>query len=131
MNVTLKVTTSICVIEIHKNYINSCLYLNSYLATESYSPKDILMQYYGNSTKPGANVPFNFGLLTVDKRNIVESIDKEINEWLGLMPEHQVANWVVSVLKYNASKKILNANKIKYDKGTDITNKSYFIQLAT
>jgi len=89
------------------------------------------MQYYGNSTKPGANVPFNFGLLTVDKRNIVESIDKEINEWLGLMPEHQVANWVVSVLKYNASKKILNANKIKYDKGTDITNKSYFIQLAT
>lgn len=102
--------------------------LNSYLATESYSSKEVLMQYYGNPTKPGANVPFNFGLLDVDKRTIVESIDKNINEWLKMMPENQVANWVVSILKYNASKKILNVNrikynnynkyKIKYDKGT-------------
>lgn len=100
-------------------YIN----LNSYLATESYSPKETLMQYYGNSSKPGANVPFNFGLLVVDKRTIVESIDKEINEWLEVMPENQVANWVVSILKYNASKKIFYENRIKYNNYNKIQNK--------
>jgi len=61
------------------------------------------MQYYGNSTKLGAHVPFNFGLLSVDRRNIVESIENRIKEWLDNMPKDQVANWVVSVLKYITS----------------------------
>jgi len=89
------------------------------------------MQYYGNSTKPGANVPFNFGLLVVNKTIIVESIDTNINAWLKNMPENQVANWVVSVFKYNTSKKILN---VMYKIECDIsiyTNKSYFTQLST
>jgi len=58
------------------------------------------MQYYGNSTKPGAHLPFNFALIAVDKRNIIESIDTNIKNWLDNMPENQVANWVVSILKY-------------------------------
>lgn len=58
------------------------------------------MQYYGTSVKPGAHVPFNFGLLSADKRNIAESIDNSIRNWLDNLPENQVANWVVSVLKY-------------------------------
>ncbi|XP_027848442.1 maltase 2-like isoform X2 [Aphis gossypii] len=69
--------------------------ISSFLATESYSPIDVLMQYYGNSTRAGAHVPFNFGLLSVDKRNIVESIEKHVKTWLDNMPEHQVANWVI------------------------------------
>ncbi|XP_060863883.1 maltase A3-like [Metopolophium dirhodum] len=68
----------------------SCL-----IATESYSPIKVLMQYYGNSTKLGAHLPFNFALLAVDKRNIIESIDENIKNWLDNMPENQVANWVV------------------------------------
>jgi len=81
------------------------------------------MQYYGNSTKPGAHLPFNFGLLSVDKRNIIKSIDTNVKNWLDNMPENQVANWVVSVLKYNTFKKIFNVMfKIKYDIGPD-TNK--------
>lgn len=65
------------------------------------------MEYYGNSTRSGANVPFNFGLLSVDKRNIVESIDTKVKNWLDNMPANQVANWVVSILKqYNTFKKI-------------------------
>jgi len=57
------------------------------------------MQYYGTPEKPGANVPFNFGLLIVDKDNIIESIDTKIKNWLDNMPENQAANWVVSILK--------------------------------
>lgn len=69
--------------------------ISSYIATESYSPINVLMEYYGNSTRSGANVPFNFGLLSVDKRNIVESIDTKVKNWLDNMPANQVANWVV------------------------------------
>jgi len=58
------------------------------------------MQYYGTSTKPGAHIPFNFGLLIVDKRNIVESIDEKIKIWLNNMPKNQVVNWVVSDFTY-------------------------------
>jgi len=57
------------------------------------------MQYYGNSTKLGAHLPFNFKLLAADRRNIIESIDTSVKDWLGNMPENQVANWVVSILK--------------------------------
>lgn len=65
--------------------------------TTAYSPIDILKQYYGNSTKLGAQVPFNFGLVNVDKNKIVSDIDSKINNWLNNMPENSVANWVVSV----------------------------------
>uniref|UniRef100_A0A2S2P5R0 Maltase A3 n=1 Tax=Schizaphis graminum TaxID=13262 RepID=A0A2S2P5R0_SCHGA len=53
------------------------------------------MEYYGDSTSLGAHVPFNFGLLTVDRRNIVESIENKIKIWLDNMPKNQVANWVI------------------------------------
>ncbi|CAI6366757.1 unnamed protein product [Macrosiphum euphorbiae] len=54
------------------------------------------MQYYGNSTKPGANVPFNLGLVrNVDKRNIIASIDTIVKNWLDNMPENQAANWAM------------------------------------
>ncbi|XP_025204893.1 maltase A3-like, partial [Melanaphis sacchari] len=69
--------------------------ISSFIATESYSPINVLKQYYGNATKPGAQVPFNFGLIVLDKNNIIESIEKVIGNWLDNMPENQVANWVV------------------------------------
>jgi len=78
------------------NYTRSNnLPISSFIATESYSPIKVLMQYYGNSTKLGAHVPFNFGLLGVDRRNIVASIEGEIKNWLDNMPKNQVANWVI------------------------------------
>jgi len=81
------------------------------------------MQYYGTSTKPGAQLPFNFGLLSVDKHNIIESIDTKIKNWLDNLPENQVANWVVSILKYKTFKNILNVMfKIKYNISTDTNN---------
>ncbi|KAE9521750.1 hypothetical protein AGLY_017850 [Aphis glycines] len=66
-----------------------------FLATESYSSIDVLKQYYGNSTKPGAHIPFNFGLIAVNRDNIIESIEFRIKTWLDNLPENQVANWVM------------------------------------
>ncbi|XP_060865355.1 maltase A3-like [Metopolophium dirhodum] len=75
---------------------NKNIPFSSYIGTEAYAPIDVLMQYYGNSTKPGANVPFNLRLIrNVDKSNIIESIDKIVKDWLDNMPENQVANWAM------------------------------------
>lgn len=71
------------------------------MTTESYSPFKILMQYYGNSSSPGAHIPFNFGLLTSSKKKMVESIDESISIWLNGMPENTVPNWVVCDAQYN------------------------------
>lgn len=57
------------------------------------------MKYYGNATKLGAQIPFNFGLVHSDKNNMVAWIDTYIGTWLNNMPENNVANWVVSVLE--------------------------------
>lgn len=65
------------------------------MSTESYTDFKILMQYYGNSTHSGAQIPFNFGLLAAKRSNMVESIDKYIDNWLSIMPNNEVANWVV------------------------------------
>jgi hypothetical protein len=73
--------------------------LDSLLASESYSRQDILMQYYGNSSNPGVQIPFNLALVRLPKNdNIVESIDNIIKNWLIDLPENMVANWVVRVL---------------------------------
>lgn len=56
------------------------------------------MEYYGNSSKPGAQIPFNLpGLVqNIDRNNIVSSIDNNINDLLSSMPKNNVPNWVVS-----------------------------------
>jgi len=69
------------------------------MTTESYSSIETLMKYYGNSTKPGAQIPFNFGLFGVVRDNMVESMDKYIKSWLDNLPENAVSNWVVRILK--------------------------------
>jgi len=74
--------------------------LGSLMATESYSDVNILMQYYGNFTNPGAQIPFNLVLVRFPKDDhIVESIDTIIKNWLANLPENAVANWVVCIFK--------------------------------
>lgn len=76
--------------------------LGSLMATESYSDVNILMQYYGNFTNPGAQIPFNLVLVRFPKDDhIVESIDNVIKNWLADLPENAVANWVVCIFKLN------------------------------
>ncbi|XP_029346943.1 maltase 2-like isoform X2 [Acyrthosiphon pisum] len=70
--------------------------ISSLMATEVYSDYNILMEFYGNSTNPGAQVPFNLALVKCEKGDdLVESIDTNIKYWLADLPENAVANWVI------------------------------------
>lgn len=70
--------------------------LDRLLTSESYSNPSILMEYYGNSSVPGVQVPFNLALVRFPKDDhIVESIDTIIHDWMINLPENAVANWVV------------------------------------
>lgn len=70
------------------------------LMAETYSPLSVVMQYYGNGTAEGAQIPFNF-LLISSLTNNSNAIDyaNVINTWLDQMPKGRTANWVVS--EYN------------------------------
>ncbi|VVC33505.1 Glycoside hydrolase superfamily,Glycosyl hydrolase, family 13, catalytic domain [Cinara cedri] len=65
------------------------------MATESYSSIRVLMQYYGNETSPGVQIPFNFQFLTMDRTNLVEQTDQSIKHWVENLPENMVPNWVM------------------------------------
>lgn len=75
------------------------LFLLRFITTESYSDIHILMKYYGNGTRLGAQIPFNFGFVLIDKHHVVSWIDTQIHTWLTNIPENNVANWVVSILE--------------------------------
>lgn len=69
------------------------------MTTESYSQIDMLVKYFGNSTSPGAQIPFYFGLVQYNNNHyITEFLDKRISKWLNHLPENMVANWVVSLV---------------------------------
>uniref|UniRef100_A0A1I8NRV1 alpha-glucosidase n=1 Tax=Stomoxys calcitrans TaxID=35570 RepID=A0A1I8NRV1_STOCA len=66
------------------------------IMTEAYSPLDILMQYYGNATHEGAQIPFNFELISYLKNESnAYHYDQLINNWLNHMPKGKTANWVM------------------------------------
>ncbi|XP_017105819.2 maltase A3 [Drosophila bipectinata] len=65
------------------------------LLTEAYSPLDVLMQYYGNGTHNGSQIPFNFEMLAnINYNSDAYHYSELIHNWLDNMPEGQVANWV-------------------------------------
>jgi alpha-glucosidase len=66
------------------------------IMTESYSPLDIVMKYYGNGTRQGAQMPFNFQFITTffDTSNAVD-LQKTIDSWMSKMPAGRVPNWVM------------------------------------
>ncbi|XP_073846242.1 maltase A3 [Musca autumnalis] len=66
------------------------------IMTEAYAPLDVIMQYYGNSTHDGAQIPFNFQLISnLNKNSNAYYYDELINTWLRNMPEGKTANWVL------------------------------------
>lgn len=71
------------------------------LMAESYSPVDVVMEYYGDGNVNGSHIPFNFVMLTslTDKSN-AHDYDNAINTWLSKLPQGQSANWVVSFLRF-------------------------------
>ncbi|KAM7343922.1 maltase A7 [Cochliomyia hominivorax] len=67
------------------------------LLIETYAPPWYTMQMYGNSTTEGAELPFNFNLITeiASDGMSAQSIEKGINNWLNNMPAGRTANWVI------------------------------------
>lgn len=66
------------------------------LMTEAYAPLNTLMLYYGNGTADGAQIPFNFELISnVNNESNAYEYSTLIRNWLDDMPEGRVANWVV------------------------------------
>ncbi|KAH8299668.1 hypothetical protein KR044_004345 [Drosophila immigrans] len=71
------------------------------LMVETYSGLDYVMQFYGNRTTKGAQIPFNFQFIVGgngDKNNTqlnAVGFVKIIKSWLGQMPAGQTANWVM------------------------------------
>ncbi|XP_033154272.1 maltase A3 [Drosophila mauritiana] len=71
------------------------------IMVETYSGLDYVMQFYGNRTTKGAQMPFNFQFIiggNGDKNNTqlnASGFVKIINSWLSQMPAGQTANWVM------------------------------------
>uniref|UniRef100_A0A1I8QA36 alpha-glucosidase n=2 Tax=Stomoxys calcitrans TaxID=35570 RepID=A0A1I8QA36_STOCA len=66
------------------------------IMTEAYAPLEVLMEYYGNATHKGAQIPFNFELISnIQKDSNAYQYDEFINNWLSHMPEGEAANWVM------------------------------------
>ncbi|XP_037823522.1 maltase A1-like isoform X3 [Lucilia sericata] len=67
------------------------------LLIETYAPPDYSMQMYGNATTEGAELPFNFNLITeIAKSGMsAKSIETGVSNWLSNMPEGRTANWVI------------------------------------
>lgn len=66
------------------------------MMSEAYSPLNVVLQYYGNSTHNGSHVPFNFQMLQRlwNESNAHDYINC-IDDWIKGVPKYQVANWVV------------------------------------
>ncbi|XP_061399007.1 maltase A1-like [Musca vetustissima] len=66
------------------------------LLIETYAPMEYTMQMYGNSTTKGAELPFNFNLITeVDTGFKAKDVQKAVDDWLTNMPAGGTANWVI------------------------------------
>jgi alpha-glucosidase len=70
------------------------------IMTETYSPIDVVMQYYGNETVNGAHIPFNFQLI-MNTHNDSNAADfkRVIDLWMDKMPKNRTPNWVVSIIE--------------------------------
>lgn len=70
------------------------------LMTEAFSDElSRYIQFYGNGTTNGANIPFNFELLfRTNGSSSASDYKNVIDTWLNAMPNGVQANWVVSIV---------------------------------
>uniref|UniRef100_A0A182Q8T6 alpha-glucosidase n=1 Tax=Anopheles farauti TaxID=69004 RepID=A0A182Q8T6_9DIPT len=66
------------------------------ILTEAYAALENMTRYYGTPAAPGAQIPFNFQLITL---LTVNSTGREfvaaVESWLRAMPRGAIANWVL------------------------------------
>ncbi|XP_055911152.1 maltase A3 [Eupeodes corollae] len=66
------------------------------LLIETYSGLDYVMQFYGNKTTQGAQIPFNFQfILNGNKDSEPKRYAEIIKMWLDKMPAGKTPNWVM------------------------------------
>lgn len=55
-------------------------------------------RYYGNDSYPGTQLPFNYHLMTiVRKDDMIDSLSRAIQFWFDVIPDKFMPNWVVSI----------------------------------
>ncbi|KPJ20818.1 Maltase 2 [Papilio xuthus] len=75
--------------------------------TEVYASPEITMRYYGDGVREGAQMPFNFNLITdVDGTSSAAEIKYALDKFLTFKPVDKLANWVVSVISKISNDKL-------------------------
>ncbi|CAG9566552.1 unnamed protein product [Danaus chrysippus] len=70
--------------------------LQRVMMTEVYASIQDVVRYFGESDKKGAQMPFNFDLITdVDASSSAADIKRAVDKFLTYMPVDKSANWVV------------------------------------
>ncbi|CAH2229153.1 maltase A1-like [Pararge aegeria] len=65
------------------------------MMTEAYAALQLMIRYYGTSTRNGS-IPFNFSFLgDINKNSTAWEIKTVIDRWMTYMPSGRVANWVI------------------------------------
>lgn len=67
------------------------------IMTEAYTSLENMIRFYGTEKRDGANVPFNFELISnVNTASTAKDYKTRIDNWLQRVPKGKYANWVVS-----------------------------------
>lgn len=67
------------------------------MMTESYSPLNIVAQYFGNITHNGSHIPFNFQMIQrLNNFSNAQDYISCIDDWFRILPSSKACNWVVS-----------------------------------
>lgn len=66
------------------------------IMTEAYTSLDNMIKFYGDGKREGANVPFNFEMISnVNSESTAKDYKLRIDNWLSRVPAGKHANWVV------------------------------------
>lgn len=71
--------------------------LTKVMMTEAYASPEITMRYFGDGQRDGAQMPFNFALITdVNQDSTAFEIKYALDKFLTFKPIDKLSNWVVS-----------------------------------
>lgn len=66
------------------------------MMTESWADVDQAQRFYGNGTRKGSYIPFNFELIkALDRDSKAADYKRAIDAWLNPLPQGVEANWVI------------------------------------
>lgn len=69
------------------------------MLTESYSSIDVVMKYYGDGSREGSHIPFNFFFIEqINNNSNANDYKTTIDYWMNNMPANRIPNWVVSAV---------------------------------